>query len=168
VSSPIETEDKRPTIGPETVLKILVDFNLHQDRLIWSQLQTMIALQGATLAGGYALRGTSLSVIVVLLGVAFLAFLYLYIERLRKNRDINMPVVDKLINRFGENTLKEILGEVNGRWLKFSSPLPEDRRFYWDGSRLSVRGHTLLQGAFVLFAVADIVAVALFPCLPRI
>ena len=79
-----------------------------------------------------------------------------------------MPVIDKLIATFAEDKLKETLGEVKGRRLKFSVPLPEGRRFYWNGSRLSVKGHTLLRSTFVLFAVADIVPVVLFPCLPRI
>jgi hypothetical protein len=162
MSSTIESAS---TIGAEAMLKILIDVNTHNDRLIWNQLQTMIALEGATLTGGYLLRGTVLSGFVILLGIAFLVLLYLYVERLRENRDMNMPIVDRLIESYATAKLKNILGAVEGRRLRLSAPIPQGKHIFWTGPRRSVKGQTLLSIAFMLFALADLVALALFPCL---
>jgi hypothetical protein len=43
-------------IGPDVLLKIYADQYFHHDRLMWGQLQTLIALQGATLVGGFVTR----------------------------------------------------------------------------------------------------------------
>lgn len=171
-----EPERKQQIIGAEALLKILVDLNLHNDRLIWSQFQTLIALQGATLIGGYQLRGTLLSSAVVSLGIVFLVLLYLFIERVQQNRDVNMPLVDDLLRKYPDselNTLMELadrqlkaFGKEKEYRLRFSAPLPNGKRIFWKGRRLFVRANILVDSAFWLLLAVDLFALVLFPLCP--
>jgi len=56
-------------IGPDTILKIIVNLNLHLDRIIWAQIQTLIALEGAVLGAAYVTRGSSVSIAVLFVGL---------------------------------------------------------------------------------------------------
>lgn len=164
-SEPGAGQPDKPVIGPEAIIKIFVDQHFHNDRLIWSQLQTLIALQAATIAGAYVARGSSLSVLAVVLGIFFLALLYLYIERLRQCRDASMPLVDRLIDLYADEGVKGVLGEVGGHRLRLYAPLPA--LMVWRSKRLLVNGHALLISAFVMFLLMDILALVIFPCMSR-
>ena len=158
-----------PKIGPEAILKIFIDQNFHHDRLIWSQLQTLIALQAATVAGAYVTRGSSLSVLAIGIGALFLVLLYLYIERLRECRDTNMGYADDLIKLYADDGVKNILGEVEGHRLRLYKPMPRKKWIAWQEGNLfpSVRGHALLIAAFAGFLLMDFMALVIFPFMSK-
>jgi hypothetical protein len=156
----------RNTISPDAFLKIIADLNLHLDRVIWSQIQTLIALEGAVLGAGYATRGSSVSIFVVVTGFIFLSLLYLFVERLRDNRDVNMPLADKLIELYADSELKNLIGvEDIGRRLRFARHLPNGKWMIWSPDHVPlVTGTWLFRLAFGSFLVLDLVALGYLLC----
>ncbi len=85
-------------------------FSIHQDNLVWSRSQTLIAIQGGTLAGAYGLRATpELSLPLLGLGLALTVLLWIVVERDQNHRDA----------AFRQSGLEETpgTGKGVGRWL---------------------------------------------------
>lgn len=63
-------------------------FSIHQDNLVWSRTQTLIAIQGGVLAGAYAVQcSLLLAVPLLLLGIALTVILWIIVERDQDHRD---------------------------------------------------------------------------------
>ncbi|HXY99469.1 MAG TPA: hypothetical protein VEI03_05685 [Stellaceae bacterium] len=158
-------------IGPDVLLRIYSDQYFHHDRLIWGQLQTLIALQGAILVGGFATQGSRLSVCIIIAGLVFLAILYLYVERVKACRDANMKAADKLIEKYADHEVQKIIGvNSQGHRLRFYAQLPPGKWFIWkmEDLRPLVSGYALLVAIFVLLFAIDVIALARFsPWWPR-
>ena len=58
--------------------KAMHDFSLHQDTLLWSRVQTLIAIQSGTLAGTYFLQSSNrpMAIVLMCLGIALTLLLF--------------------------------------------------------------------------------------------
>jgi hypothetical protein len=88
---------------------------LVQDTLHWSHVNTLAAIQAATLAGGYVLwkdHHAWLSASLVTLGFLLTVALGLLIERIKQVRDVNRNLLESLGQRF------------DPRWILNPDPCP--------------------------------------------
>lgn len=113
------------------------------DALHWSHVNTLTAVQGATLAGGYALwvaKQPCLAASLVSLGYLLTVGLRLIVERTKQVRDNNNP----LLERIGR--------ELNPDWVlnpQWDEVVGYDRP-------VKVRGDHVVSSVIVLFLISDL------------
>ena len=161
-------KDTSVEIKADTLFKALFDHHLYQDRIMWDQVRTLLALQGAVLAAGYVTRGTFYVLLPALIGIVFTVIVFLFVTKAGHDRDINLNTIQELIRFFSSADLQRILGtdgqtsllrtgdDLNGRRLllrKWNFPL--------------VRGRVLYQSAFWLSIALDSLSVPFFYLMPR-
>lgn len=68
----------------------LMSYYLHQDHLMWSRIQTVIAVQAGSLGGAYTIRQDSpyIAVLLMVLGVILTVLLYFLLKRDEQIRDV--------------------------------------------------------------------------------
>jgi hypothetical protein len=128
--------------SPDELRKSKDAFALHQDMLLWSRVQTLIAIQGGTLAGIYSLNtGASpnayVSVLLAGLGLIMTVLLLFIAER----------------DQIARNEAFELTG--------YSPTLVDPVRY------LGIRGKGLVRLVFVILMTADIALLLLMlagPC----
>ncbi|TAJ37861.1 MAG: hypothetical protein EPO55_17615 [Reyranella sp.] len=131
----------------DTIVKGHIDSYIDNDRLIWAQVRTLIAVQGASLLAIYAVKGTYLTLVAAGLGIAFTVILFLFIRRVRQNRNYNGDVIEKLVKDHGSQQLKESLSTLhtNGRLFSVGLELPQTGYHWPKGAHLPyVQAHLLL------------------------
>lgn len=73
---------------------------LHQDAMLWSRVQLLIAIQAGVLGGSTALRSNSdLAASLLILGAFFTTLLLLLARKDELDRDVNVPLLDALGQR---------------------------------------------------------------------
>jgi hypothetical protein len=115
---------------------------LHQDRLLWSRVQLLIAVQGAVLAGSYALRASWLAPAILGFGAALTLLLISLVEKDQLDRDVNQKLLDEL----GSRCLPE---DLRNPGIRFTAKIPK-------GS-LILRGRHVLRLVLWGFFVLDLV-----------
>jgi hypothetical protein len=159
-----EAVSNGPELKAEAVLKVLMDHHLHQDRLLWNQIRTVMTIQAAILTAGYVLRGSWHAYVPLSLAIVFTLLMYLFIKNCRQTRDMNIDAMNNIVKKFSSPELISVLhhhGE--SRLLRTGFWFGRDRWFFWlDRGLPIVRAHTLLQFSFWLFVIMDIVAAESF------
>ncbi|MBI1811645.1 MAG: hypothetical protein HY035_11565 [Nitrospirae bacterium] len=87
------------SIGKEQIYSSLIAFYLHQDRLMWSRVQTIVAVQGAVLGATYSLRKYDYFVWcgILALGVMLTVLIFFVMKRDQQVRD---EIAEQIGNSF--------------------------------------------------------------------
>lgn len=166
-----------PVIGPEAIAKAYADIFAHEDRIIWQQITTLMGLAGVTIAAGFGVRGTWWAPTVVVFGAFFTILLYLFIHKVRLDREHASDVVNALWEGYADRKTKDLVRRINRDSMFHGSPTQESeihlfQMVYLGGKHIvwrsndsilpTVRAHTLVQLTCVLFLVVDCFLVGLF------
>jgi hypothetical protein len=81
-------------IGPAEMQALLSQYQ-YQDQHSWSHVNTLSAIQVATLAGAYAVRKEPAFFAVIGLGFLLTLVLHCLIQRIKFVRDYNMPLIQR-------------------------------------------------------------------------
>ncbi|GEM_PF-3320961 len=129
----------------------LVALRIHHDRMIWSRVQILIAVQGAITAGAYAVGDHRLAA-GAFLGGGLLAFvIYELVTKDQMDRDVNRQVIDAFSEEFLPDEVKQRLQQQGQRqpFVRLSAPPPKWRPF--------LRGRYLIRLVIWAFIVSDLV-----------
>ena len=134
----------------------MVEFYIHQDQLYWGSTQLLFTIQAATIAAGYALRNTWLSLVAFIGGAVITLILLMYVIKLERDRDVNLPIMDELANRLISNNVENQLLRKGYKppFIRFSSPHPCGKIF--------IRGKDIIRSILIGLIVADIILPILF------
>jgi hypothetical protein len=133
----VETTNE-PTHSDSTmdaaICQSIVYFHIYQDGLMWGRLQTLGLIQAATIGSEYALKTSSraLVIVVAVFGAALSALLLKIVQLDQKYRDINLPMLGRILEKHSMPNLT------------FTEP----SGIGWGG--------LLLKGIILLFAVVDL------------
>lgn len=126
---------------------------LHQDHLLWSRTQLLIALQVAILAVGYSQRCLWLAPAIMLFGALVTFLIMILVIKDQADRDVNLPIMDKLADELLPNEIKDkLFQEGNDTHIRLTTTLRS--RF--------IRGRYILKGVLMLFIFIDILLAALY------
>lgn len=152
---------------PEASLyQALMAHYLHQDRLLWSRVQLLTAVQGAVLVAGFYTHSDNgwLAAAIMIAGAIMTAIIFYLVTLDISDRDKHLKVMDKLAGSLLPEEIKKKLREekVNEPFIRLTSGYPYIRRF--------IGGGRTLKCILIMFAVLDI-ALALqykfgFPIFP--
>ena len=126
--------------------RALLSHYVHQDRLLWSRVQLLIAIQGAVLAGSYSLRDHWLAFGILLAGSVITILLILLVEKDQRDRDMNLGIMDILGHRLLPADLREQPILMTSSWI--------------------IRGRWLLRIVLWAFVVLDVILFVLYLCNP--
>jgi hypothetical protein len=129
-----------------TLYSALVAMYLHQDRLLWSRTQLLIAIQGAVLAAGFSLRSKWFAPAIMLLGALLTFLIMVLVIKDQADRDVNLPLLKKLNEESVPERLKN-LGPV-----KLTSEPPFNL----------MRGRYIIKIVLIIFILIDILLAVLF------
>jgi hypothetical protein len=153
--------DPAPGANDVGLYGILVSHLHHQDNLLWSRVQLLIAVQGATLVAAYGLRTDLLGLLILGGGAALSGLIGLLIEKDQRDRDVNQELMDALARRIVPSDMSAHWGDQPpGPPIRFSTsptwwpPLP--------------KGRWLLRGVIWGFVGLDICAVVVLHYFPRV
>jgi len=141
-------ECMNPGIG--NLYRALVGLRTHHDRMIWSRVQTLIAVQGAVIGGSYAIGNHRLAGVFLLGGAILSLVIYQLVVRDQKDRDANDP----LLERIGNLLLPEDTGDrppgrlEKARRVFMSAPPPKQFPF--------LRGRYLIRMVLWVFIAFDL------------
>lgn len=91
--------------------RALISHQTHQDRLLWSRVQLLIAVQAGVLVAGFSLREYWQGTIIMILGAVFTFGVYSLMLKDEADRDINQLLMDKLAERLVPKDIKNDLME---------------------------------------------------------
>lgn len=172
MSKSADSRDKESTevaIGPDAVAKVYADIFTHEDRIIWQQITTLMGLEAVTVAAGFGTRGSWWAPMSILVGVVFTTLLYFFIHKVRLDREHAADVVNSLWEKYCTDDLKQLLREQNrvpkvrGSVITRADDGPRLFQMVYLGGKhfvrraadppwmVTVRGHSLLQWAVMLF-----------------
>ncbi len=113
---------------------------LHQDRLLWSRVQLVIAVQGAVLIAGFYTRNDNawLAAAIMIAGAIMTAIIFYLVTLDISDRDRNLKVMDKLAERLLPEGIKKKLREekVKEPFIRLTSGYHYIRRFIGGGRTL--------------------------------
>ena len=122
---------------------------LHQDAILWSRVQVLLAIQAGVLAGAVALRTNAfVAAAVLLLGAFFTLLLLLLGLKDELDRDINLPLLDALARRITAAAPFPDLALDLRTPIRMASP-----RRPW---HVPLRGRTILRFSLILLMVLDV------------
>ena len=153
-------------IGPEAVAKAYLDMLLHEDRIIWQQITTLMGLEVVTIAAGFGVRGTWWAPMALLFGAFFTVLLYLFIHKVRLDRENASDVVNALWDSYVDEDTKKRVLEITGKSAHQEAKARLLQTVYLGGRHVVfhkdysifspiVRAHTLVQCTVLLFLVVD-------------
>jgi hypothetical protein len=140
----------------------LMAHGLHNDNLIWSQFQTLLALQGAAIATGYAFR-TSWPSPIIMLGAALLTILlFFFILRTEEDRDVNRIIMDELAKKLIPNDVQEILRNkgLKEPFVRVAGTPPRWRKW--------IRARYVMRSFILVFFLCDIFLACLYVWSPNL
>jgi hypothetical protein len=84
--------------GDSGFFRALISYYIHQDQLMWSRTQILIATQGGFLAGSYSLIGKNdwVAFLMPLSAALFTLLLSAVIKLDMSDRDVNLKLMDKI------------------------------------------------------------------------
>jgi len=160
----------------------LVAHQLHQDNLLWSRTQLIIAIQSGILVAGFILRECWLGTIIMMLGAFFSFGVLCLMLKDEADRKVNQPVMDKLADRLVPMDIKKELNDELKK-LEESEELTDEekkrltdleiykKRFVWFSSpdipkwRKWARGGPIFRFTVIFFIILDIVLAILYALL---
>ncbi len=133
----------------------LVQHRIHQDRLLWSRVQTVHAVEAGILAGGFYLafiweNPFSAGLLLIIGGVLTL-FLFLLIKGDYADHMVNADIMDKLAKRL----------------LPFDMKV-KNLKVRWAAERRGLRGHHMIYISIITFTAVDFVWGISLLCRPTI
>ena len=93
-------------INPEALIKIYADAALHADRIIWSQVTTLMGIEALAVAGGFGKQGTVWAPTILFVGVLLIIMIYLFIHKTRLDREHISIVLNKLLLKYSDEDLR--------------------------------------------------------------
>lgn len=131
----------------------LMSHYLHQDNLLWSRVQILIAVQGAILVAGFSLRGHWLSSAIMLLGALLTSLVMILVFLDQTVRDSNLAILDKLAEKFLPDRIKKELHQ-EGYEAKIRYTTPTKYKL--------MRGRYIFRGILIIFISIDILFAILY------
>lgn len=154
-SIPEESDSTLPD-STETLFSALISMMIHQDSLLWSRVQILIAIQGAVITGSYILRGSIESKLLLISGFIFTCLLHLLVTKDQKDRDANRELVDELgFKLIPKNINNEIYKKY--KMLKYI-PFSTDFKFM----KIPIKGGFIIGLVLKAFAIADIILLIVY------
>lgn len=142
----------KPSAGSSqdaTLYTAILRHYLHQDAMMWSRVQLLIAIQAGVLAGSVGLRGNSrLAAAVLLLGASFTLLIFWLVLKDELDRDVNLPLLDALARRLTD------VEAFKGLNLDHDTPirLAAKRRPWY----VPLRGRAILRVSIIVLLVSDV------------
>ena len=138
---------------PEASLyQALMAHYLHQDRLLWSRVQLLIAVQGAVLVAGFYIHSENswLATVIMIAGAMVTIIIFYLVTLDISDRDKHLRVMDKLAESLLPEEMKNKLREekVKEPFIRLTSGYPRIRRF--------IGGGRTLKCVLVMFFLLDI------------
>jgi hypothetical protein len=136
-----------------TLYSALMAYYIHQDRLLWSRTQLLIAVQAAVLATGFSQRGHWLALAIMLFGALLTFLITVLVIKDQADRDVNLPIIDRLADELLPDGIKDKLHqEGNDTRVRLTST-PRYR---------FVRGRYIIKGVLIMFIFVDILLGVLY------
>ena len=134
----------------------LMEQVLHQDRLLWSRTQILIAVQGAVIGSAYYVRSSYwLSPTIMIFGAVITALTFFLLVKDEQDRDVNRDVMDELAKKLLPQIIVKTLLEKgkNEPFIRITGAAPPWCPF--------AKGRYIIKPSIIGFFVLDIV-LALF------
>jgi len=128
------------------LLRAMMAHWIHQDRLLWSRIQTLMALQGAVLAGAFVLRASWLGPALLLLGAALTTLVLAFTWNDLDDRDQNARVLDSLMAALAPPSGRVLPSPPST--LRLTAHRPSWRRW--------VRARRVVPGVMLFFTLLDL------------
>jgi hypothetical protein len=90
------TAGNMPTHRGNGLYRSLIALRIHHDRMVWARVQLLIAVQGAVIAGSYAVGDHRLAGVFLLAGAALSLVIYELVTKDQLDRDANSNIIDVL------------------------------------------------------------------------
>lgn len=127
---------------------------LHEDRMVWSGVQFLIAIQTGVLVAGFSQRLSWYAPAIMVFGFLITAVILGFISKSSKDRDLNLHVMDALVENLLPREVISKFDDIRGesrnspRYVSLTSEPPRWLPF--------LRGRYLLYGIFATFMFLDI------------
>ena len=122
----------------------LIQHRIHQDRLLWSRVQTVHAVEAGILAGAFALnfgwKNPFFAGLLLIIGGVLTLFLFFLVKRDYADHMVNAKIMDKLAERLLPSNMKENNFGVR-----------------WTAKRRGLLGHHMIYTSIIGFTVLDFV-----------
>lgn len=106
---------KKPTKHDPVFLQSMIAHFLHQDKIIWSQIRTLIAIHAGILPTSYYFKDTNgIGSIVILVGAFYTFLLFLFILKAEDDRDINLR--SGVFDEYKSDDRMQLSGAPQSRW----------------------------------------------------
>lgn len=133
---------------------------LHQDHLLWSRTQLLIAVQAAVLATGFSQRGHWLAPAIMLFGALLTFLIMLLVIKDRADRNVNLPIMDKLSDALLPDGIKD---ELRQEKKATNIQLTKTLRFrFICGRYITIRGWYIIKSVLIMFIFIDILLAVLY------
>lgn len=147
--------------GIATLHQTLMAHATHQDNLLWGRIQTLVAIQAASIAASYAMRETRwLASSIMMAAALFTVVVVMFVKLDAADRNINFRLMDELAKMIVPVDVARAAG------------LPADAEYVvgFTAPRKAWRpkARQLLYVAFTLFIVADLLLAAAYICWPTL
>ncbi len=132
--------------------RALVQHKIYENRLQWSMVQTLYAIQAGVLAGAFALKYAGWAVpdyfggLLLILGGSLTLALLAIVLRANKDQAVNDDIIDQL----KYDLLKESNIQEDGEFRR-----TEERRIRWTAERFCLRSNKIFCLIMVVFAIID-------------
>ncbi len=140
-------EDKQRVDG---LYRALIRLRIHHDRMLWSRVQLLIAVQGVVIGGSYAVGDHTLAGVFLVAGAVLSLVVYELVTKDQLNRDANDAIIEALgALLIPKRVADQLVGEGRTRpFIRMSADAPRWRPF--------VRGRYLIRIVIWAFIVFDI------------
>jgi hypothetical protein len=139
--------DQGPSVD-SGFFRALMAYYIHQNQLMWSRVQILIAIQAGVLGGAYTLRKlVVIDVVMLVFGALLTVFLLFMMRRDEQIRDANIGLLESMARSF------------SGTPFQLRPPPSGPARF---------RASVISRFAFYLFIVVDIVVALLLVFRPDV
>ena len=146
-----ETNDKdkplnhaQESVKADGFYRALISLRIHQDRLLWSRVQLLIAVQGAVIGGSYAIGDHFLAGSILFAGFVLSLVIHELVAKDQIDRDVNLKLIDQLGNLLIPEEIKKGLTQP---YIRFSGDPPKYCSF--------TRGRNLIRFAIWFFILLD-------------
>ncbi len=145
-------DDDRPDSG---LYRACMAYYLHQDRLLWSRTQLLVALQAAVIAAGFTLRGQWGAPALMALGATLTVLILILMVIDQRARDLNLPLMDMLVDRLAPMQIKEELRSMGQKYVfRFTTT--------WFNRFPFIRGSRVIWLVMILFICIDVALAVLY------
>jgi len=105
------------------VYRALMAHRIHQDELLWSRVQTLIAVQGAILTGSYLVRSYWLGPLIAFAGALLTSFIGLLLCWDDQDQKVNQSLMDELAKEWAVGSSKTYPGlpDLDGLYIRFTA-----------------------------------------------